>query len=60
MPVAKISRIDQISEKETKAYLDRRNMLMLEAVIGCFMDTNTPKETAEILRKYADQLEEYS
>lgn len=51
--------LDQLAETERKKYLDRRSLIMLEAAIGCLMDTRTPEETAKVLRDMAQQIEDY-
>ena len=54
-----MSELDKIAARETIEYLKRRNLLLLEAVVGCLLDTNNPKEVVEILRTMANQLEDY-
>lgn len=52
-------KIKEACEAATDQYLDRRSMLFIEAAIGCLLDTRSAKEAAEILREFADQLEEF-
>ena len=52
-------KLGEQSERSTMKMLDARNLLMLEAVVSAFLDVHTPEETAEILRDFATQLEEY-
>lgn len=54
-----MTNLDQISETERQKYLDSRSLLMLEAAIGCLLDTKTPEQAAKVLRDMADQLEMY-
>lgn len=54
-----LSALDKHVQQESIKYLRRRNAFILEAAIGCLMDTETPSGAAKLLRDHADQLEEY-
>lgn len=51
--------LNEIANKTQVKVWRARNMIMLEAVIAAFMDTDNPEEVATILRAQADMLEEY-
>lgn len=51
--------LNDIANKSTIKVWRARNMIMLEAVISAFMDTDSPSEVAYILREQADMLEEH-
>ncbi|NKX16214.1 hypothetical protein [Brucella pseudogrignonensis] len=51
--------ITSLAEASQKKVWRARNMIILEAVIAAFMDSDTPQDVAQILRKQADQLEEF-
>ncbi|MDQ4681874.1 hypothetical protein [Stenotrophomonas maltophilia group sp. RNC7] len=48
--------LNDIANKSTIKVWRTRNMIMLEAVIAAFMDTDSPEEVATILRAQADML----
>lgn len=54
-----LEKLNSIAEKATKEYLDSRSLLLLEAAVGCLLDTRTPQETAKVLREMANHLEEF-
>lgn len=58
-PHQSMTNLDQIAQSERQKYLDSRSLLMLEAAIGCLLDTKTPEQVAKVLRDMADQLEMY-
>ncbi|KAF1041652.1 hypothetical protein [Xylophilus sp.] len=58
-PKKELKALDDIAIKSTVAVWRARNMIMLEAVIAAFMDSDTPQDVAQILREQADQLEEF-
>ena len=43
--------IDEISETERQKYLDSRSLLMLEAAIGCLLDTKDIEEIKKIIHR---------
>ena len=51
--------LNDIANKSTIKVWRTRNMIMLEAVIAAFMDTDSPEEVAFILREQAKILEEH-
>lgn len=51
--------LNDMANKSTIKVWRARNMIMLEAVISAFMDSDTPQAVAQILREQADQLEEF-
>ncbi len=51
--------LNDIANKSTIKVWRTRNMIMLEAVISAFMDTDSPEEVAFILREQAKILEEH-
>nr|WP_029924409.1 hypothetical protein [Ochrobactrum sp. UNC390CL2Tsu3S39] len=51
--------LNDIANKSTIKFWRTRNMIMLEAVISAFMDTDSPEEVATILRAQAKILEEH-
>lgn len=51
--------LNKIANKTQAKVWRARNMIMLEAVIAAFMDTDSPEEVATILREQADMLVEY-
>lgn len=51
--------LNEIANKSTIKVWRARNMIMLEAVIAAFMDTDSPAEVAYILREQAKMLEEH-
>lgn len=51
--------IRKIDQSATAEYLYRRNMLILEAAVGCLLDSYRPEEVSEILRDYAKIIENY-
>lgn len=51
--------LNDIANKSTIKVWRTRNMIMLEAVISAFMDTDSPDEVAFILREQAKILEEH-
>lgn len=51
--------LNEIANKTTIKVWRTRNMIMLEAVIAAFMDTDSPEEVATILRAQAGMLEEH-
>ena len=51
--------LNEIANKPTIKVWRTRNMIMLEAVIAAFMDTDSPAEVAFILREQAKMLEEH-
>ncbi|WPM80904.1 hypothetical protein R5W60_05525 [Brucella pseudintermedia] len=51
--------LNDIANKSTIKVWRARNMIMLEAVIAAFMDTDSPEEVAYILREQAKMLEDY-
>lgn len=51
--------LNEMCEKALKDYLDRRSMMFIESAIGCLLDTKTPAEAAEVLREFAQQLEDF-
>jgi len=55
----KSSENDKHTEEAIKRIHEARNKLITEAVIAAWLDTHTVKETADILREFADQLEQY-
>ena len=58
-PHPSMTNLNQLSEDERQKYHDRRSIIMLEAAIGCLLDTRTPEQAAKVLRDMADQLEMY-
>jgi len=48
--------LNKIANKTQVKVWRTRNMIMLEAVIAAFMDTDSPEEVATILRAQADML----
>ncbi|MGI8390528.1 hypothetical protein [Brucella anthropi] len=51
--------LNKIANKTQVKVWRARNMIMLEAVIAAFMDTDSPEEVATILRAQADMLENF-
>lgn len=51
--------ITSLAEASQKKVWHARNMIMLEAVIAAFMDSDTPQDVATILREQADMLENF-
>lgn len=51
--------LNEIANKSTIKVWRTRNMIMLEAVIAAFMNTDSPEEVATILRAQADMLENF-
>lgn len=51
--------LNKIANKTQVKVWRARNMIMLEAVIAAFMDTDSPEEVATILRAQADMLVDF-
>jgi flagellar biosynthesis/type III secretory pathway M-ring protein FliF/YscJ len=51
--------LDEIADEETALHLASRSHLHLEAAISSMLDIYTPSRVAEILREWAEQMDEY-
>lgn len=51
--------LDDLVARASSDYLNKRSLLILEAAVGCLLDTKSPEEAAAILREMADQLEAF-